>query len=62
MGSVTPADPWSRQASVITSIAESVTGSVASLSAEFTRQNAELMVSRLDVALLFSQSSDCREL
>ena len=51
------ADPWSRQASVLTSAAASVTDSVAPLSAEFARQNAELMASRLDVALLFSQSS-----
>ena len=40
-------DPLSWQASVLTSAAESVTGSVSSLSAEFARQNAELMASRL---------------
>ena len=41
---------------MITSTAESVTSSVASLSAEFARQNAELMASRLDVAFLFLQT------
>ena len=43
------ADPWSRQASVLNSAAESVTGSVSSLSAEFARQNAELIALRLDL-------------